>query len=154
MTRHLSAAAEPLELHRQPGDLRLHPAGPRPVGVLHLLALLLVLVDVEVDVVVEQRLLREYVGVDGELVVLDDLAGRRAVLDRAVQTGQVGEGRLGNVGFGGVHQENRLEDVAEVAGEVGLELVGDARYADEEAVDQVFARSRNRRNDECRKSMD
>lgn len=93
----------------------------------------LVLVQVEVNVRVEERFLRQDVGVHGELVVLDDVALGGVVFDRAVVDWRVGRR------VRGVHEEDGFEDVPEVAGEVCLELVGDARDADEKAMDEIFA---------------
>jgi hypothetical protein len=43
--------------------------------------------------------------------------------------------------LGGVHEEDALENVAQVASKVGLQLVGDAGHAHEQSVHQVVARA-------------
>lgn len=90
-------------------------------------------VQVKVHVGVEERFLGQDVGVDGELVVLYNVVFGGMILDGGIQ----GAGLQILGGFcciGGVDEENGLEDVAEVACEVGLELIGHASNADEKAV--------------------
>lgn len=116
---------------RDPAQIRRQLIRVCPVFVF--VAVSLVLVQMEVDVRVEERLLRQYVGVDGKLVVADNVALGGVVFDRTVV----------DRGFGRrvrrVHEEDGLQDVAQVAGEVRLELVCDARDADEQAMDEIFA---------------
>jgi hypothetical protein len=43
--------------------------------------------------------------------------------------------------LGGIHEKDALENVAQVAGEVGLQLVGNAGHAHKQSVHQVVARA-------------